>query len=267
MRRTNEDKRRAVLTLLNDPEWAKWSDREIARQCRVHQDMVGKLRPVSVGNRQIDVPRLVTRGGTTYPMNTGRIGKSAIDAADDADSDDEPPLPFGSDDQSEKGRKPSRRPLLKKAHRSKAKDDAIINYAAKVKDWPLLADAVARKIEEQQEFVRWWDENVSVRYSKNQHVVISDSEMTKDRAESATGISAVQVSRWRKHLRDPQKYRDQLIAAACRKADLVPAENHRAEGTGAKPGGFARQIDRNIAAKTHYNTRFDATISALCLIP
>ena len=33
---TNADKRRAVETLLNDAEWATWSDREIARQCGVH---------------------------------------------------------------------------------------------------------------------------------------------------------------------------------------------------------------------------------------
>ena len=31
MRRTNEDKRRAVQILLDDPEWAQWSSREIAR--------------------------------------------------------------------------------------------------------------------------------------------------------------------------------------------------------------------------------------------
>ena len=39
-----EDKRRAVMTLLNDPEWSAWSDREIARQCRVSDKTVGHLR-------------------------------------------------------------------------------------------------------------------------------------------------------------------------------------------------------------------------------
>ncbi len=33
LRRTNADKRRAVLRLLEDSEWSKWSDREIARRC------------------------------------------------------------------------------------------------------------------------------------------------------------------------------------------------------------------------------------------
>ena len=45
LRRTNEDKRRAVETLLSDAEWSKWSDREIARRCSVSSPMVAGLRP------------------------------------------------------------------------------------------------------------------------------------------------------------------------------------------------------------------------------
>jgi hypothetical protein len=44
IRRTNEDKRRAVTTLLKDVEWGKWSNREIARQCLVSHPFVDKLR-------------------------------------------------------------------------------------------------------------------------------------------------------------------------------------------------------------------------------
>ena len=36
----------------------------------------------------------------------------------------------------------------------------MIDYAKKVKDWPMLEAAVDRKMEDQTEFVRWWDENV-----------------------------------------------------------------------------------------------------------
>jgi hypothetical protein len=43
-RRSNEDKRRAVQTLLGDPEWSKWADRAIARQCGVDHVFVGDLR-------------------------------------------------------------------------------------------------------------------------------------------------------------------------------------------------------------------------------
>jgi hypothetical protein len=42
--RSRADKRRAVLTLLNDPEWKQWSDRAIAKMCKVHHQMVGRLR-------------------------------------------------------------------------------------------------------------------------------------------------------------------------------------------------------------------------------
>lgn len=42
--RSNADKRRAVSRLLEDDEWRCWSDREIARQCRVSDVFVGKVR-------------------------------------------------------------------------------------------------------------------------------------------------------------------------------------------------------------------------------
>lgn len=48
LRRTNDDKRRAVMTLLNDPEWSGWSDREIARQCGVTHPFVANLRKPKV---------------------------------------------------------------------------------------------------------------------------------------------------------------------------------------------------------------------------
>ena len=34
LRRTNDDKRRAVLTLLEDPEWSQWPQGKIADTCR-----------------------------------------------------------------------------------------------------------------------------------------------------------------------------------------------------------------------------------------
>ena len=57
MQRTQEDKRRAVLTLLRDPEWSKWSDREIAQRCGVTTQFVYMLRPVqSDPQRSLTVP-------------------------------------------------------------------------------------------------------------------------------------------------------------------------------------------------------------------
>jgi hypothetical protein len=49
LRRTNEDKRRAVETLLNDEKWYLWSDRQIARQCQVSHSLVSKIRQELTG--------------------------------------------------------------------------------------------------------------------------------------------------------------------------------------------------------------------------
>ncbi len=78
LRRTNEDKRRAVLRLLNDPEWAAWADREIARAARVSHEFVRGLRPapsVNVDRYEAPVARTVERGGSTYTMQTENIGR------------------------------------------------------------------------------------------------------------------------------------------------------------------------------------------------
>ncbi len=44
LRRSIDDKRKAVMTMLEDFEWSEWSDREIARQCHVSNTFVSKLR-------------------------------------------------------------------------------------------------------------------------------------------------------------------------------------------------------------------------------
>jgi hypothetical protein len=44
LRRTQADKRRAVERLLKDPEWARWSDRQIAEAAKVDHKTVGKVR-------------------------------------------------------------------------------------------------------------------------------------------------------------------------------------------------------------------------------
>jgi len=44
LRRTNEDKRKAVAVLLADPEWAAYSDRELARIAGVSHDFVNRMR-------------------------------------------------------------------------------------------------------------------------------------------------------------------------------------------------------------------------------
>jgi hypothetical protein len=77
-RRSIEDKQRAVKALLADAEWRKWSDREIARLCKVSAPFVSKLRPVdtvNVGsmNRTFTHPKT----GRESVMDTSAIGISS----------------------------------------------------------------------------------------------------------------------------------------------------------------------------------------------
>lgn len=80
MRRTNADKRRAVQTLLEDEEWAKWSDSEIARRCAVNQSTVSRMRPSLMQNisEMPDERTYITKQGTVATMNTANIGRRAI---------------------------------------------------------------------------------------------------------------------------------------------------------------------------------------------
>jgi len=75
LRRSNEDKRKAVERVLADPEWVKWSDREIARLCRVSNTFVSSLRKTLSVN--VDRQRAFERGGTVATMNTAPIAAAA----------------------------------------------------------------------------------------------------------------------------------------------------------------------------------------------
>ena len=48
LRRTNADKRKAVMTMLDDLEWQDWGNSEIARQCNVSSPFVASLRVTEV---------------------------------------------------------------------------------------------------------------------------------------------------------------------------------------------------------------------------
>lgn len=86
LRRTNEDKRRAVLTLLNDEEWVKWSDKEIGRRCGVTHTLVGDcrrgFRRPSADGKPSHVPgtseprTYTTKHGSEATMNTRQIGRT-----------------------------------------------------------------------------------------------------------------------------------------------------------------------------------------------
>jgi len=77
MRRSNEDKRRAVEAALSHPFAGRYSDNEIANHCGVHRNTILTYRNHLAQNVH-DTPtqRIVTRNGTTYTMNTANIGQS-----------------------------------------------------------------------------------------------------------------------------------------------------------------------------------------------
>lgn len=78
LRRSNDDKRRAVQRLLDDPEWNQWSDREIARKCKVSQPFVSKMRGDT--DNVISMERKFThhKTGATAVMDTSNIGKDKL---------------------------------------------------------------------------------------------------------------------------------------------------------------------------------------------
>ena len=66
LRRTREDVRRSIETLLRDVEWGQWSDREIARQVHCHHNTVATVREKLSGEISQMETRTVARNGTTY---------------------------------------------------------------------------------------------------------------------------------------------------------------------------------------------------------
>ncbi len=86
LRRTNADKRKAVLTLLKDEKWSEWTNCEIARQCGVDETMVRRMRDRHTSAKpKYDPPadqhpttRTFTHPKTGKPtqMNTAKIGRT-----------------------------------------------------------------------------------------------------------------------------------------------------------------------------------------------
>jgi phage N-6-adenine-methyltransferase len=128
--------------------------------------------------------------------------------------------------------------VVKTIATSQAKIDTIIDYARRVKDWPLLEEAVDAKVDEQGQFVAWWDETITKNRggdrTEKSNVSDSDTLLTADAVEKTTGISRLQVSRWRKALATPDAYRDALFNAAYRKAMGLKGQSdlRGASGTG-----------------------------------
>lgn len=74
LRRTNADKRRSVLVLLEDFEWSEWNNIKIAEVCGVSATFVDKIRKEM--NTPQPTARKVTRGGVEYTMDTSKMGRT-----------------------------------------------------------------------------------------------------------------------------------------------------------------------------------------------
>jgi hypothetical protein len=84
LRRTNEDKRRAVLILLNDPEWSEWSDAEIARRANVSAATVHRIKKSLQLEAKPD-RKYTDKRGVERTMNTANIGKKEMPKIDIAE--------------------------------------------------------------------------------------------------------------------------------------------------------------------------------------
>lgn len=85
LRRSRDDKRRAVEMLLNDAEWGQWADREIARRCKVSNTFVGNIRKelgltvnVDSDNGNGDGRKYITKHGTEAVMTVPVQVKTVI---------------------------------------------------------------------------------------------------------------------------------------------------------------------------------------------
>jgi hypothetical protein len=69
LQRTRADKRRSVEAALNDPEWARLSDRDLAKLCKVTHPFVGQVR--RGGNISTFRPETIrTRGNVSTPEDS-----------------------------------------------------------------------------------------------------------------------------------------------------------------------------------------------------
>lgn len=95
MRRTNADKRKAVMTMLDDFEWSQWSNAEIARHCGVSAAFVSNVRAEVEGTKPDTVKYRTATGEVAEKKRApGRKPKAQEpeepeeEAADDTDERD-----------------------------------------------------------------------------------------------------------------------------------------------------------------------------------
>jgi ParB-like chromosome segregation protein Spo0J len=85
LRRTNEDKRKAVMTLLDDLEWCDWADTAIAKACNVSSMTVGRIRK-SLNLEQTE-KKYLNKQGKEVTVNTENLGRK-VEVEPEPEQDD-----------------------------------------------------------------------------------------------------------------------------------------------------------------------------------
>jgi hypothetical protein len=160
LRRTNDDKRKAVRILLEDPEWCQWADREIARRAGVGYTLVASVKAQmapslpAAGSENGSLPatgseaprKFKTKHGTESTMDTANIGKTSVATARDKPTSG--PVTTTEPDADSDG--PSAGELLDELQRENEQLQATVkameadDKAAEVVRWKRIADAAQR---------------------------------------------------------------------------------------------------------------------------
>ena len=111
-----------------------------------------------------------------------------------------------------------------------AKADAVIEYAKKVRDWPLLLKTIDEKIDELDELIQWWGD--SVRNPGNQPNNAEPHYLSMEQAEKFTGFMQPQISRIGTRLKNRETFRSALYGLTYRKAMAEKTDQRGASGTG-----------------------------------
>lgn len=85
LRRTQSDRRKAVMTMLDDMEWSEWSDKVIAQHCNVSAMTVGRIRK-SLNLEQTE-KKYINNKGKEVVIKTENIGRKVEEPAHDPRED------------------------------------------------------------------------------------------------------------------------------------------------------------------------------------
>lgn len=115
---------------------------------------------------------------------------------------------------------------------------AALNYgieeAKRLKDWPMLEQAVDAKIEEQRKFVAWWKGSVGGNPDGRgrREEIPGARYLSFHDAEDITGMKQQRVSDLGKKLKKPDQYRERLLGAEFIAAFLAAVDARGTKGTG-----------------------------------